>query len=260
MTLALIPAGLTVSVPGALVVPPAALLALEHHPARDVAASYFHPLAESLDRPGAPLVLPRWPVELPLGHRRMLQRTVLALGGVHLDPSSAGGSLAERWETTGRVGYDFPAYRAGALAELVGGAPLGWANRGPGAGAFRPGVALLVGERPGVAKSGQLKHRLPFVSFDGAGCAGWLAEQLASAEVEEADLYWVNAYDAVGVPTDAAFVRELAPSAIVALGSVAGRWCRDVHLRYRAAPHPQYWKRFHYRERYPLLDVLRATP
>lgn len=230
------------------------------------------------------LLVPEWPARLPLAFRRMLQRATLAGGGVWLEPrglgagagrgtekptlpvSGEGGqasplasqSPALCWRTAGEPGRAFPAHREGALADLAAGPPLGWPNRGPGAGAYRRGAVLLVGERPHVARSGQLKHRLPFVSFDGAGCAPWLAEQLELAGVPETDLYWVNAYDALGVPTDPAFVRDLQPRKVVALGKQAAEWCRDAGLSFVEVPHPQFWKRFKSGEPYPLLDVLRA--
>lgn len=279
MPLALIPRSTPSSVvrelqhtPGIKSISPEVLLNADEHPARDVAASYFHHLAEELMRPTPGLTfMLRWPATLPLGHRRMLERTALGAGGVGLalsqPPSQAnplaGAPVDLRWETAGEPGRDFPTHRAGTLAELLEGAPLGWTNWGPGAGAFRPGVTLLVGERPGVAHSGQLKHRLPFVSFDGGGCAGWLAEQLEAASVKEADLYWINAYDALDVPTDAMFVRALKPKRIIALGREAMEWCHHNHREFSApyqhVPHPQYWKRFRSRTRYPLLDVLGAA-
>lgn len=237
--------------PGVRYVPPE--LALRSLP-RDVAVAHFHPMAEELTRPGAGvLAVLAPPPGLPLAHRRLLQRTVLALGGVALHSLCPAGL---RWETTGEPGRDLPAPWVGSPAELATAGELGWPNRGPGAGAFRRGVCLLVGERPGVARSGQLKHRLPFVSFDGNGCAGWLAEQLENAGVSEADLYWINAYDALSFPTNSSFVDALQPTQIIALGKEASRWCKASHLPHRCVPHPQYWKRFRSKERYPLLDVL----
>lgn len=240
---------------------------LDAGPARDIAASYFHPIAEELRAPGRGLLLvPGWPPALPLAYRRMLERAVLATGGGWLEPETptqanplACVSPGLRWRTAGEPGRTFLAPRQGLLADLAAHAPLGWANGGPGAGAYRPGSTLLVGERPGVARTGQLKHRLPFVSFDGAGCAPWLAEQLEVAGVPEVDLYWINAYDALSVPTDASFLADLRPARVVALGREAERWCKTYSVPHHSVPHPMYWMRFHHRERYPLLDVLGAS-
>lgn len=238
---------------------------------RDLAAGYFHWLAGALTAPPAqPLGVPQWGAPgLPTGHRRMLERAALAVGAVAVAPLPAVPDGSTRtpaedqanplshWEALGVPGTDLPRPWRGALPPP---GPLGWVNRGPGAGAFRPGAMLLIGERPGVARSGQLKHRLPFVSFDGGGCAGWLAEQLESVSVPESALYWINAYDALGVPTSPAFLYALEPTHIVALGRDAERWCNANAVGdFYVVPHPQYWKRFQSRRRYPLLDVLSET-
>lgn len=255
---------LATSTPGVKVVPPESLLA--SGASRDVAASFFTPLADVLSvefqtplssaRP-ARLALPRhWPEALPLAAQRMLQRTALSLGAVlvaprqdpTLDPDPRNAPQSPPRPPAGPFGW----------APQGGFETLGWVNRGPGAGAYRPGaVALLVGERPGTARSGALRHRLPFVTFAGVGCAPWLAEQLESAEIPENALYWINAYDAINTPTAAAFLADLRPRVIVALGRLAARWCGDAGVRYEEAPHPQHWKRFRAREPYPLLSVLR---
>ena len=235
---------------------------------RDIAASFFAPLADvlSAEPPSSEiLALPRlWPSTLPVAHRRMLERTALALGAVLVPLSSALGpekaSLqAPLLARPGQNPSQGPILTVGRPYSWApsGGLSSGWANLGPGAGAFRPGVStLLVGERPGVARTGELKHRLPFVTFAGTGCAPWLAHQLESIGVGKEQLYWINAYDALNVPTEHVFLELLQPRIIVALGKLAARWCSDASTRYEETTHPQFWKRFHHRERYPLLDLL----
>lgn len=192
---------------------------------RGVAASFFGPMADHLEQADRRvLVLPPWPDDLPLAFRRMLDRTALTLGV--LPPDSACYDLRRQ--------FDAPPVLPG-----------------PGAGRFAPGGVLLVGERPNVAKSGELKHRLPFINFYGGGCAPWFTERLEEFGLPESSLYWINAYDAVGASTEHSFVSRLQPARIWALGKLAERWCNDNDLEYEGLPHPQYWKRFHHHQPYP---------
>jgi hypothetical protein len=128
---------------------------------------------------------------------------------------------------------------------------------GPGGGAFRPGVTLLVAER--LNPSWTRADDVPFVEFSGRGCSTWLAEQLEAEGVRERDLYWVNAIShRTGKSADPGFLAQLEPGRVVALGAVAERWCREVAQlsRFDWVDHPQAHKRFHFHERYPLLDIL----
>jgi thymidylate kinase len=127
-------------------------------------------------------------------------------------------------------------------------------NLGPGAGAFRPGVTLLVGE--------QLSPRMkagfpPFVSFDDAGCSRFLASVLSGTHVRETGLYFVNAKSR-GKFINPGFLAALRPGKIVALGEVAAEWCRETGHVYETVPHPQYWHRFHSTKPYPLINLLKG--
>lgn len=132
-------------------------------------------------------------------------------------------------------------------------------NRGPGAGRWGLGAkVVLVGDRV----DDDHHDCLPFTRFDGVGSSTWLAEQLESANVSESDLYWVNRYDhALQRDTDPSFFERLAPKKVVALGAKAETWCREVAQLsdFEAVDHPQRWKRFHFHEPYPLLDVLKEV-
>ncbi len=75
--------------------------------------------------------------------------------------------------------------------------------------------------------------------------------------VPENRLYWINAYDAVNVPTDSEFVGDLAPSIVLAMGKMAARWCTDAGLKFEEVSNPQYWKRFHNGFPYPLTQILK---
>lgn len=132
-----------------------------------------------------------------------------------------------------------------------------WApNDGPGVGAYRPGVTLMVGEQ---VSNETAALPLPFVSWDQGGCVAWLSEKLEAWGVSERDLYWINALDLKGRGTQAGeWLDRLAPRRVIALGSVAEAWCRQhVHGNTRGVPHPQWWKRFkHHDESYPLREAL----
>lgn len=135
------------------------------------------------------------------------------------------------------------------------------ANRGPGIGRWRPGeVTLLVGDQahPTGLPAEADGLDLPFVSA--AGCSPWLAERLEEAGVGEGALYWVNARRPDGSATDPAFLRDLNPRRVVALGTAARAWLHRAGLGegdHATVEHPQHWKRFHHREPYPLVDLLR---
>lgn len=130
-------------------------------------------------------------------------------------------------------------------------------NQGPGIGHWHPGhVTLIVGEKT----SESAATDLPFIVPDNntAGCSFWLAEKLESWKIREAELYWVNALDNDGKETDPSFLTFLRPQRVVALGKTAERWCRVTARieKFKTVEHPQYWKRFHYHQDYPLKEAL----
>lgn len=141
-------------------------------------------------------------------------------------------------------------------------------NSGPGSGLYNDTSVLMVGDRPNTARHGELKHRLPFVSFGRRdGCSWWMAQKLNEARINERELYWINAYDQAGAPTSARFMFELTPQAVVLLGTNAMKWWKlegrfaaaqiDVDLPVYEEYHPQAWKRFHYNEEYHVTKVLK---
>ena len=129
-------------------------------------------------------------------------------------------------------------------------------DEGPGVGHWAPGrVTLLVGEQA----SDPACADVPFVSPDcrADNCAFWLTDALEQWGVRETELYWVNALDPARASLDPSFLERLKPRRVVALGKVAERWCRAVaRVDHVAVDHPQYWKRFHPHEPYPLRLVL----
>ena len=121
----------------------------------------------------------------------------------------------------------------------------------PSAGNLR-GRVTLVGEAfPPVADRDPL-YQWPFGSFCRDGYSMWLGEQLDAADISERDLFWISA-DAL----TPAIKDHRAP--IVALGSEATRRLAECgRLPEHIVEYPQFWKRFHHNETYPLIDVLRG--
>lgn len=117
-----------------------------------------------------------------------------------------------------------------------------------GIGHWHPNSVILVGDR--CSRHGI--HNLPFVSFQGAGCSAWLAQQLESWDIGEQELYWINS---AGLGVN--WLNEIdRPRKFVALGVHAENWCQHAGVPHTAVPHPQYWKRFKHGDPYPLKEAL----
>lgn len=158
--------------------------------------------------------------------------------------------------------YDYTAAIVDAVADAIIWNQSGMIPDGvPGGGSWRPDQAvLIVGERGNAAAKGRrgLPASVPpFVAR--GGCNEWLADRLDDAGVSEYDLYWVNARDVRGTATSAAFLDLLRPRGVIALGAVARLWCHAAGVTPIAVPHPGAWKRFHYHERYPLIDAVQEA-
>lgn len=160
--------------------------------------------------------------------------------------------------------WDYTVDNARTLRELVLSLRPRSGHGLPGIGDPTPGGILLVGERPSKARATQgtdlyrlenLGDGYPFLHR--RGCSGWLAERLNDAGISERGLYWVNALQRDGQLTAPDFVDSLEPRRIIALGGGAKMWCQLHKLAHRRVPHPQYWKRFHHHEPYPLLALLK---
>lgn len=126
-------------------------------------------------------------------------------------------------------------------------------NLGPGSGHFVRGNTLIVGEQ---LSEWSMAAPYPFVSWDPRGCTAWLSQLLEEWNVPERELYWINALDRRGRETDPdPWLAELNPDRVIALGEVAYAWAnkhRILGADIIAVPHPQFWKRFHSHETYPL--------
>lgn len=132
---------------------------------------------------------------------------------------------------------------------------LGLNTKAPiGVGSFAPGSVLLIGEQ--ASDPTTAPEQQPFCSTK--GCSGWLNLKLQEAEVPEEKLFWINALNNDGSEVDLQLlVQQLQPSAVIALGGIAQRVCREQGVEFEAQYHPQYWKRFKSKHRYPLLDRLK---
>lgn len=112
---------------------------------------------------------------------------------------------------------------------------------------------VLVGESFAERKDTDAFYQWPFASFSKAGCSQWLTQQLDDIECSEADLLWVNA------DQDLSFLKDLAPGRIITLGDAAYNQVRKLkNTDVSIVPHPQHFKRFGGRGRYPLLDLLQG--
>jgi len=109
---------------------------------------------------------------------------------------------------------------------------------------------LIVGDRP--SKEPALGINIPFCSDD--NCSGWLNKQLS---IDEDHLQWINSADLNGHSTSFLELSQRLPAKIViALGNNASKWLTTLGVDHVKTYHPQFWKRFHSKERYPLLDLL----
>jgi len=141
---------------------------------------------------------------------------------------------------------------------LIDRASLAARESGPGIGNFNPGkVVLLVGDRHGPSiQPYATDYNLAFCDMAKAGSSYWLSQQLDNSNIEERHLYWINAYDKEGIPTEPYFIEQLKPVAILTMGDSAARWCQSNAIAHEQFSHPQYHKRFQFKEPYPLIQRL----
>jgi hypothetical protein len=257
---------------------------LDNASPRDRASVFFRPMAAALMKQEPLIMLGHWSqLNLDRPRERMLERAALTLGVTQFEWSKNDHVAVQHDGLLGsprlsRVGGALPGYRPPALTASPA-SPAGAASRagaglpgagaggsrgslpglaGPGAGAWRTGQILLIGDKPNSAKHGDLKMRLPFFSLENFGCSLWLAAQLEDAGISEDQLYWINSADSSDTPTDPEFLSRLKPRQIIALGDNAEYWCNDAGLGYgyTKVMHPSYWKRSHFSKPYPLVKLL----
>lgn len=113
---------------------------------------------------------------------------------------------------------------------------------------------ILVGEKLAERKDQDPWFQAPFVSFSGEGCSRWLTTELADHGISEKSLLWVNSDD------DLEFIDELDwEPKVIALGVKAQTELYKLKVEAAAVEHPQSWKRFHAREEYPLINLIREA-
>jgi hypothetical protein len=117
---------------------------------------------------------------------------------------------------------------------------------------------ILVGDKPG---NGAFKlpanhHHTPFYSTRNSSL--WLNKQLLEAGIQEVDIFWLNAADMHGTPTHPMHLYDWGDAKIIALGGAAEAWIKKSGKKVDAkVHHPSAWKRFHSKEAYPLIDLLK---
>ncbi len=109
---------------------------------------------------------------------------------------------------------------------------------------------VLVGDEFAHHKDNDTFYQWPFASFGDAGCSRWLTRQLASANVKEQDLLWVNSDQDLSMLGDGSTRR------IIALGRVASSRLTERMVKHDLVPHPQAWKRFHFDRPYRLISMI----
>ncbi len=123
------------------------------------------------------------------------------------------------------------------------------------AGHFGSCAVVLVGESPGAVS--QFKKTYPFCGLNGS--SKWLNNLLDAENIQESDLFWVNAYNGRRVSNDPLLVKNCLSATVIALGNKASEWCEKNGVKHHKTYHPQYWKRFRATERYPLIDLIKQN-
>jgi hypothetical protein len=109
---------------------------------------------------------------------------------------------------------------------------------------------IIVGDSFAERKDNDAFYQWPFASFNRMGCSQWLTGQLDSIEFGEQEFLWVNS------DQDLSFMPAYLPGRIFALGEVAWAKVANAGMTASLVPHPQAWKRFNQKQRYPLLNFL----
>jgi len=119
---------------------------------------------------------------------------------------------------------------------------------------------ILLADTPGPGRPTDPDyHHTPFYSTRNSSL--WINRLLWEHGIPETSLLWFNTTLADGTPLDSKiFFNQLdSTPKVICLGGRAERWLntRTLHRApYEKVFHPQAWKRFHSKQRYPLLDVL----
>lgn len=112
------------------------------------------------------------------------------------------------------------------------------------------GRLVLIGEAFAERKDQDAFYQWPFASFSNEGCSQWLTNQLDTVDVGEHDVLWLNA------DQDLSVLHDLQPERVIALGTKAYEQLYRLKIVASTVPHPQAFKRFNSKQRYPLLDLI----
>ncbi len=221
------------------------------------------------------------PATVKAVHRRMLNRLALTRDAHHIltlsDLRTYMQCIAKMRQTSNtnvminaavihdvwmRLRSDLPLYYAPKPESLCLASCIDWSlskyEDGPGAGAWRFGNILIVGDRPGPSKQPyHIDINAPFVSMSGVGCSEWLADHLNEHNISEQHLYWINCRDQEGEFVSSEFESRLEPTSVIALGRHAEQWCNDNDIQSIYIEHPQAHMRFMSHKPYILGDTLR---
>lgn len=123
-----------------------------------------------------------------------------------------------------------------------------WSNTSPN--------ILLIGDRPanGANEDPEFKN-VPFAARWNSSL--WLNKLLHEAKIPEAELAWVNSWQDGRDNDRLVLLRDW--KLVVALGSNAMKWTEPVakYAKPMVVQHPSSWKRFHSKEEYPLIPLLK---
>jgi hypothetical protein len=118
---------------------------------------------------------------------------------------------------------------------------------------------LIVGDRP--APSAPADYSVFWYTPFGAlrNSSLYLNLELENAGIDEHDLTWTNSTNISGESLSPAFLdpNRFPWKRIIALGGHATYWVTSAGHKCESIPHPSYWKRFHSKEPYPLIDLLK---
>jgi hypothetical protein len=122
---------------------------------------------------------------------------------------------------------------------------------------FVKGKVLLIGDRPAPSAPDDPEfHYTPFAALWNSSL--WLNLKLHEAGVDEANLRWINSAEKNGTPTNyGIMLGEF--SKVICLGGNAEKWLLKTGWgkAYSRVDHPAYWKRFHPKDDYPLIELLK---
>ena len=128
-------------------------------------------------------------------------------------------------------------------------------NKASGGGCFKEGNILMLcdkGPRTNVRASAVV---VPFINFlDNDGPSRMLAESLHREGIPESQIYWINTQSYLGVATDPAFIKDLKPKKIFALGNNAFTWALNNNVQAIKLPPPLYHMQNYPNQPYNITD------